>query len=496
MVWGTGRAKISHLWRFFHTFLCKRSDWKLMLQTVTENIREEIRKDPILSVLSTWARERRIPLFLVGGFLRDLLLGTRGKDYDFALPKDSSSSIEIIEEALDLHFFKVGKEERNTITYRAIREGLSVDIAFLQGETIEEDLRRRDFTINAMAYSLRDETFHSVEGSLEDLGKKLIRTVSDHSIDQDPLRMLRAIRYLCTLKGFTIDEDLIGEISSKKVQITIIPGERIKTELDQILLSSCAFTGMETLYKSDLLLTLFPEFRELENLGQGEHHHLNVLPHLLLVIEKISWALEWLASKGTKIPFVEEDWLVLSYAALFHDIGKQDTYSKDEKGRVHFYFHETHSCQRAEGILERLRFSNPLKNRILHLVQHHMRILNLHGETGEGALKRLVNQMGEDTPLLVLHSLADKEASRSILSVQMDEVVEDHCLRILELFGQKEIVHPPSLIDGQDVMALGYQPGPQVGQILDFIRQKQVEGNIKNREEALRMLKEEFGIEG
>ena len=466
-----------------------------MLQTATESIREKIRKDPILSVLSTLARGRRIPLFLVGGFLRDLLLGTRGKDYDFALPTDSSSSIKIIEEALDLHFFKVGKEERNTITYRTVQEGLSIDIAFLQGETIEEDLRRRDFTINAMTYSLRDETFHSVEGSHEDLGRRLIRTVSDHSIDQDPLRMLRAIRYLSTLEGFTIDEDLIGEISSKKVQITIIPGERIKTELDQILLSSCAFSAMKSLHESTLLLTLFPELGGLESLGQGEYHHLNVLPHILLAIEKISWAIEWVASRAKKISLIEEDRLVLYYAILFHDIGKQDTYSEDEKGRVHFYFHETHSCQRAEGIMERLRFSNPLKNRILHLVQHHMRILNLHGETGEGALKRLVNQMGEDTPLLVLHSLADKEASRGILSVQMDEVVEGHCLRILELFEQKEIVHPPSLIDGQDVMALGYPPGPQVGQILDFIRQKQIEGDIKNREEALRMLREEFGIE-
>jgi len=467
-----------------------------MLQTLTENIKREIRKDPILSVLSTLAREKRIPFFLVGGYIRDLLLGTRRKDYDFVLPKDASSSIEIIEEALGLHFFKAGKEEKNTITYRTMKEDLSIDIAFLQGETIEEDLRKRDFTVNAMAFSLRDETFHPVEGSLEDLGKKLIRTVSDISIDQDPLRMLRAIRYRCTLQGFTMDESLTREISFKSEQIRKIPGERIKTELDQILLSSFAFVGMKSLYESTLLLALFPEFRGLEKLDQGEYHHLSVLPHILQAIEKISWALEWVAFRGTKISFIEEDWLALYYAVLFHDIGKQDTYSEDEKGGVHFYFHESRSCQRAEGIMERLRFSNLLKNRILQLVQHHMRILNLPGGTKEGALKRLVNQMGEDTSLLVLHTLADKEASRGILSIQIDEAVEAHCLRILELFWEKDIVHPPPLINGQDVMALGYSPGPQVGRILDFIRQKQVEGEIKNREEALRMLKEEFGIEG
>ena len=467
-----------------------------MLQTMIDSIKQGIRRDPLLSVLSTLARQRRIHLFLVGGYLRDLFLGKRGKDYDFTLSKDASPSIVLIEEALGLHFFKVGKKERNTVTYRTIQEGLSIDLAFLQGETIEEDLRKRDFTINAMAFSLRDETFHMVGGSLEDLGRKLIRTVSDVSIDHDPLRMLRAVRYFCTLEGFMIDENLVREISSKKDQIKKIPGERIKEELDRILLSPFAFAGIRFLYESTLLLTLFPEFGELKNLGQGEYHHLNVLPHILLVIEKVSWAVEWVVSRGTKISFVGEDWLALHYAVLFHDIGKRDTYSEDEKGRVHFYFHESHSCQRAEEIMDRLRFSNELKNRILHLVLHHMRILNLPGGSKEGALKRLVNQIGEDTPLLVLHTLADKEASRGILSIQIDEVVESHCVRIIELFKEKDLIHPPPLINGQDVIALGYSPGPKIGQILNLFRQKQVEGEIKNREEALRMLKEEFGIEG
>jgi len=143
--------------------------------------------------------------------------------------------------------------------------------------------------------------------------------------------------------------------------------------------------------------------------------------------------------------------------------------------------------------MDRLRFSNQLENRILNLVQHHMRILNLSGQTKEGALKRLVNQMGEETSLLVLHTLADKEASRGILCIQIDDVVENHCLRILELFKEKDIVHPLPLVTGHDVMALGYSSGPRVGQILHFIRQKQVEGEIKTREEALRILKDKFG---
>jgi poly(A) polymerase len=455
-------------------------------------IKEEIHKDPILSKLSTLAKGKKIPFFLVGGYLRDLLLEIPGKDYDFVLPKDASLFIATIEEALHLHFFKVGKEEMNTTTYRIIKDDMSLDLTFLQGETIEEDLQRRDFTVNAIAFSLRDGSFHWVEGGLKDIEKKLIRTVSNHSIDQDPLRMLRAIRYLCTLDGFVMDKGLKEEISLKKEKILSLPGERIKTELDQILLSPRQAIGMKSLHESNLLLTLFPEFKGLENLGQNEHHHLDVLSHTLLMVEKISWASEWVARNHQEISLTGEDWLSLYYAALFHDIGKQDTYSKDEKERVHFYYHESFSVQAAERIMERLRFSNLMKNKIFHLIKNHMRILNLSWETKETALKRLVNQIGDETPLLVLHTLADKEASRGILSIQIDEVVENHCLRILKLFNGKDVVHPLPFITGHDVMALGYSSGPRVGEILNFIRQKQVEGEIKNREEALRVLREKF----
>ena len=457
-------------------------------------VREEIHSDPILSKLSRLAKEKKIPFFLVGGYLRDLLLGTPGKDYDFALSKNASLFIETIEEAFRLHFFKVGKEEMNTITYRIIKEDMSIDLTFLQGETIEEDLRRRDFTINAIAFSLQEESFHFVGGSLEDIGKKVIRTVSNHSIDQDPLRMLRAIRYLCTLDGFVMDKELREEISLKKEKVLSLPGERIKTELDHILLSPRPAIGMKSLHESNLLLTLFPELKGLENLGQNEHHHLDVLFHTLLMTEKISWAFEWVAQNHQEIFLTQEDRLSLYYAALFHDIGKQDTYTEDEKGRVHFYYHESFSAQAAERIMERLRFSTLMKNKILNLVKNHMRILNLSWETKETALKRLVHQVGDETPLLVLHTLSDKEASRGILSIQIDEVVENHCLRILKLFNEKDVVHPPSFITGHDVMALGYSSGPRGGEILNFIRQKQVEGEIKNREEALRILREKFEI--
>jgi tRNA nucleotidyltransferase/poly(A) polymerase len=458
-----------------------------------EDLQTEILDDPTLSKLSNLAKEEKISFYLVGGYLRDLLLGRHRKDYDFTFPREAFPFLSVIEKAFHFHFFRVGKEE--TTTYRIIKNEVSMDITPFQGRTIEEDLHRRDFTINTLAYSLGDGTWHWIEEALEDIQNRRIRAVSDRSIDHDPLRMLRAIRYLCTLGDFSIDEKLKEEISQKKEMILRIPSERIKMELDRILLSPRPNIGMKILYETGLLYVLLPEFRGLEALAQDEHHHLNALNHTLLAVEKISWAMEWMTLKKRPPLLSQEDLLCLCYAVLFHDIGKQDTYSKDERGRVHFYHHEEYSCLTAKRIMERLRFSNLMRERVLHLIQNHMRILNLSRETKETALKRLVHQIGDQTPLLVIHSLADKEASRGILSYQNDERVEGHCLHLLDLHREKEIIHPPALITGYDVMALGYSAGPKVGQVLNLIRQRQVEGEIKTREEALKVLRENFSLE-
>jgi poly(A) polymerase len=457
------------------------------------HIGQAVLRDLVLSRLATLAEREKVPLFLVGGYIRDLLLGTHRNDYDLALPEGAAPLISRIEQALGFRFFKVGREEIGTITYRISKPELSVDMTLFRGRDIEEDLQRRDFTINAMAFSLGEGTFHQVERSLEDIRSKVIRSVSVRSIDQDPLRMLRAIRYLSTLDGFRLAPRLTEEVLSKKERVLQASGERIKMEVDRILLAPHRDTGVRALRESGLLLTLFPELKGLEPLDPGPYHHVNVLSHTLLMIEKIPWAMQWCAHRGQVMILAQEDELSLGYAALFHDLGKQDTAARDEKGNVHFYQHESYSSQRALGIMERLRFSNTLRDQVLHLVREHMRILNLSPETKEAALKKLVHHIGDLTPLLVLHTLADKEASRGILSFPRDEILEALCLRILTLYTLKDIVHPQPLINGRDVIGLGFAPGPQVGHILRVIREHQVTGEIKTREEALKFLREEFG---
>ncbi len=444
-----------------------------------QHLKTEIAKDSVLLTMTNLVKRENVPFYLVGGYPRDLWLGTKRNDYDFVLPREASSFIAAVEAAFGFHFFKAGKGTE-TVTFRVIKNGISMDIAFLQGRNISEDLRRRDFTVNALAFSLGDEEWHWAEGTLEDLRDRRIRTVSDVSLDRDPLRMLRAIRYVCTLHEFSIDDVLTNEISSKKELILTIPGERVRMELDRILLSQRPSVGIDLLFETGLLFCLLPEMKETK--GAGRREHTGDLPHSLLAAEKLAQAIEWVKKKGMGFSLLPDDILSLYYAALFHDIGRQSPDLRRDGNP-------------SDAIMERLRFSNVLKGRVLYLVRNYRRILDLSPGTKETVLKNLVHEIGEAVPLLVICSLADQEASPGSLSPQSEQAVETHCLHLLDLFRQEEVVHPPELISGEDVLALGYQAGPEIGRILSIIRIKQVQGEIKTREEALEVLREKFRLE-
>ncbi len=476
----------------YHKKIILSNRTKIILMN-PDQIERKIKEDQILKKLSTLCQENNIPIFLVGGFIRDILIGKSDlKDYDFSLPRAYSNFIPIIEKTLEVHFFKIGNEGKNTITYRLIKDDFSIDITYLQGESIYEDLKRRDFTINAIAYGLYDKRLYSLEGSFDDIEKKVIRMASKNSIENDPLRMLRAVRYLCTLEGFKICDELEKEIHSKKDLIENVARERIKTELDLILLSPKPALGIEFLYRVSLLYHIFPELKGLEDIGISNGQTIDVISHTISTLKNISSATKWLSDNNRDITLSRDDWLSIYWACLFHDIGKKDTYSIDESGKIHFYNHEKFSCKIAEAIMERLRFSNQMRERVLRLIKNHMRILNLAGNSKDSAIKRLVNQLGEDTKLLLLLTLADREASRINMTIERDDWVERNCLRILNILDQKEVIKLPKLISGYDIMELGYQAGPIVGEILKIIREKQIEGEINTRDEALEFLKSRF----
>ena len=159
-----------------------------------KDLERELLKDPILLRLSSLAKKEKVPLFLVGGYLRDLGFQGSGVIMTSLCPERPLSFITIIETTFRIRFFRLGKDEETT-TFRWVQPDMSMDITFFQGQNLAEDLLRRDFTINTLAYSLEDGAWHWAEGAIDDIENRRIRTVSDRSLDGDPLRMLRAIRY-------------------------------------------------------------------------------------------------------------------------------------------------------------------------------------------------------------------------------------------------------------------------------------------------------------
>lgn len=414
-------------------------------------------------------------VYLVGGAIRDLALKKNPKDYDFAIRE--RGHIEIFEKIFGRKAFILGKKPMSI--YRIVSERLTVDLWELDGK-IEEDLKRRDFTINSMAYDLKEERLIDPLGGYEDLKKGLIRIFDKSVITSDPLRMLKGVRHFAELSGFSLDTDFLHAIGELRGQIRRVAGERIKYELDLIFGSRRPYESIRILHETGLLYEIFPELSSLLEFDMNMGLEIRALEHTIFGFKFLR-----VFNRITKLK--REALLDVSYALLFHDLGKPKTFSRDEKsGAVHFIGHERVSERIAIGIMERLRFSNSEMKRIRELIRNHMWIFLLNkGEPTPKATKRLILRMGELTPSLVLLTLCDMfgttEGKRNVTTKK----ILSYSKELLMAYEEMKKVPPPKLVDGYDLLEMGYEEGPKLGMVLREIREKQLFGEIKSRDEAL-----------
>lgn len=412
--------------------------------------------------------------FIVGGSVRDTLLHKTPSDYDIttnALPE------EIEEVFKEFKTIAVGKKFGTIVvvqndanieitTYRIEEEYIDgrrpSKVSF--STSIEEDLKRRDFTINAMAYS---EKIGLVDpfGGREDLEKKLIKTVGNprERFSEDHLRILRCVRFNTSL-GFKIEEETLKASKEMAYLLEKISMERIREELFKILLSQKPSYGIKLLYQLDILEIIIPELIELVGFDQKNPHHLlDVFHHTLCVIDKTP-------------PIIE-----LRLAGLFHDIAKPNTFSLDEEGIGHFYGHQDKGESMAEEILKRLKASKALTEKVKKLVKNHM---TQHNDYSKKGLKRLINRMGEDQ---IFNLLDLQYADMKCTSPDRDTSLIDVRRReIKEIIDEKEPVGKKQLdIDGNDIVNLGYKEGKIVGEILNYLLETVLEKPELNKKEKL-----------
>jgi len=456
---------------------------------------------PAATSLATAFKAAGFKLALVGGPVRDAILGRLGNDLDFttnAHPKESekilnkwADSVWDIGAAFGTVAGKKGEITVEITTYRSENyEKDSRKPAVEFGENIEGDLSRRDFTINAMALELTTDepTFIDLFNGVDDLENKIIKTPGkpEDSFTDDPLRMMRAARFMSQL-NFTIDESVLVAIKEMAHRLSIISSERVRDEFIKIIMSDNPRLGITLLVECGLADIFLPEIPKLKLEIDEHHHHKDVYEHSLTVLEQ-AIALEARLGGAN---------LTLRLAALLHDIGKPKTKALIPGGGVSFHHHEVVGAKMTKERLRTLRFDNHIVKDVGQLVFLHLRFHGYgSGEWTDSAVRRYVRDAGELLDHLHLLTRADcttrNQKKAQLLANTYDQLEQ----RIKELMQQEELNKiRPDLTGEQIMQILNIKPSPMVGKAYDFLLELRLEngpiGEDKAKEALLTWWKEQ-----
>ena len=456
---------------------------------------------PAATDLAKQFKSAGFKLALVGGPVRDAILGRLGNDLDFttdALPKQSEKILEKWADSvwdIGAAFGTVaGKKGEITVeitTYRSESYDPSSrkpDVEF--GKSIEADLARRDFTINAMALELTTEqpTFIDLFNGVTDLQNKLIKTPGkpEDSFTDDPLRMMRAARFMSQL-NFAVDPAIIAAIKNMSSRLEIISAERIRDEFTKIILSPAPRIGITLLVETGLADYFLPEVPKLKLEIDEHHHHKDVYEHSLTVLEQAIGLEQRLGGPN----------LTLRLAALLHDIGKPKTKQLIPGGGVSFHHHEVVGARMCKERLKKLRFDNHLINDVAKLTFLHLRFHGYgSGEWTDSAVRRYVRDAGELLTHLHLLTRADCTTRNKKKAEGLAKTYDQLEKRIEDLRAQEELNKIRPDLTGDEIMQiLGIKPSPNVGKAYEFLLELRLEhgpqGAEKAKEELLKWWKEQ-----
>jgi poly(A) polymerase len=447
---------------------------------------------PVAEDLGRRFRDAGFQLALVGGSVRDTLLGRLGNDLDFTTDARPEQVLKILRPWADavwevgIAFGTVGGKKDGyqveVTTYRSEaydRTSRKPEVSY--GDTIDEDLVRRDFTVNAMAVSLPGTDFVDPYGGLDDLAARTLRTpgTPESSFSDDPLRMLRAARFAAQL-DFEVAPEVVAAMTAMADRIEIVSAERIRDELNKLILSEHPRKGLRLLVDTGLADRVLPELSALR-LERDEHfRHKDVYEHTLTVLEQ---AID-LETDGPD--------LVLRLAALLHDIGKPKTRRFEPDGRVSFHHHEMVGAKLAKARMTRLKYPNEQVKDVSRLVELHLRFHGYGtGEWTDSAVRRYVRDAG---PLLErLHKLtrSDCTTRNKKKAAALSRTYDSLEARIAELKEQEELDAIRPDLDGNRIMQiLGVPPGPVVGRAYQHLLELRLEHGPLGEEAAVEALKQ------
>ncbi|MCU1477139.1 MAG: pcnA [Subtercola sp.] len=467
------------------------------MQSVAESLKAlaELVGKPPVSVVARAFAEAGHELALVGGPVRDAFLGRSVHDLDLTTDATPDQILSIIAPLADAHWdigrafgtigARIGGETVEITTYRSdVYDQVTRKPAVEFGTSLETDLLRRDFTVNALALKLPEQVLVDPSGGMDDLLAHTLRTPStpEVSFGDDPLRMLRAVRFTAQL-GFEADDDTRAALTDMADRITIISAERVNEELSKLLRSPSPRRGIELLVASGLAEYVLPEIPALRLETDEHHHHKDVYQHSLTVLDQA------IDLENERHPGEEPD-LTLRLAALLHDIGKPATRKLEPGGVVSFYHHDLVGSKLAKKRLRALRYDNDTIADVARLIELHLRFFGYTDSAWtDSAVRRYVRDAG---PLLErLHILvrADVTTRNRRKADQLAFAYDDLETRIAELAEQEELDSTRPDLDGEQIMSiLNLKPSRDVGEAYRFLLELRLEEGPLGEEEATRRL--------
>lgn len=456
---------------------------------------ERVTKTPLLDSLGKMFHEAGFELALVGGPVRDAILGRVAPDVDLTTNATPEQILEVIRGKVDTHWeigrdfgtigCRIGNDQIEITTYRTDKydaDSRKPEVQF--GTDLVHDLERRDFTVNSMALRLPEREFVDPFGGLRDLGDQVLKTPGkpEDSFGDDPLRMLRGARFASQL-GFEIEPATFEAMQSMRQRLEIISAERIQVELQKLVLGANPRMGLEVLVDSGLAEIVLPELPALKLETDEHHHHKDVYQHTLTVVEQ---AIDYEKEYGLEPDFI------LRFAALLHDIGKPATRKLEPGGAVSFYHHDVVGAKLATKRMKALRFDNDTTKAVAKLVELHLRFFGYSDQAWtDAAIRRYVRDAGEQLVRLHILTRSDVTTRNKRKADQLSHAYDDLEKRIAVVMEQEELNAMRPDLTGEEIMEiLGLKPGPQVGKAYKYLLELRIENGPLGPEKAKEALLE------
>ncbi len=476
-------------------------------EELAARIRMLARQRP-LQVMAELAAARQVQVYLVGGTVRELLLGSQMHDLDLTVNRQTLELARELAAALGGTFVLLDEQERSA---RVVWQGQELDLTEFRAPDLPGDLQKRDFTLNAMAMDLKslgkpgEPEIIDPWGGREDLAAGRLQLLQPENFLKDPVRLLRAFRFAAT-HGFELTPEVQEAVRQYGAAIAGTPGERIHQELFRLLAAPRAYPVLRQMEELGFLGRIFPELEDMKGVVQNGYHHLDVFEHSLAALaqlEKVLAAPEayFKETAGYVADYARQDKkaALLKLAALFHDVGKPPTQEfREDQERYTFYHHERLGEEIFQGAAARLRFSQEETRTVTRLIELHMRpfllLPDYRQETlSQRALGRLIRAGRPELAGVFLLAMADSLAGQGALKPDDAEaVLADFCDQVY--FFLKERVEPleqrPRLLTGEDLIReLHLEPGPEFRRLLTAVEEAALAGEISTREEALALVR-------